>query len=97
MSFHDDSHILSRLGILQSKDECPRKAHHSPSNTGMKVSSDQNRFVEVNIDGDISSRSDSDDEEPIFDKVHLLFTCLFFLVNDSVSMKLPELFAFAAE
>lgn len=72
MSFHDDSHILSRLGILQSKDECPRKAHHSPSNTGMKVSSDQNRFVEVNIDGDISSRSDSDDEEPIFDKNSLL-------------------------
>ncbi|KAK5978431.1 hypothetical protein GCK32_002800 [Trichostrongylus colubriformis] len=71
MSFHDDSHILARLGILQSKDECPRKIHHSTPKTESKKGSEKERFVEVNIDGEVASRSDSD-EEPVFDRHSLL-------------------------
>nr|CDJ82870.1 Hypothetical protein CBG18472 [Haemonchus contortus] len=71
MSFYDDSHILSRLGILQSKDECPRKILQSNPKAEVKKSPANERFVEVNIDGEVGSRSDTD-EEPVFDRNFLL-------------------------
>ncbi|VDL63382.1 unnamed protein product [Nippostrongylus brasiliensis] len=71
MNFHDDSHILSRLGILQSKDESPNKVHYPPSKKDSKAASEKDRFVEVSISGEVSSETDSD-EEPLFDKNSLL-------------------------
>ncbi|VDO25692.1 unnamed protein product [Haemonchus placei] len=71
MSFYDDSHILSRLGILQSKEECPRKILQSNPKAEVKKSPANERFVEVNIDGEVGSRSDTD-EEPVFDRNFLL-------------------------
>ncbi|KHJ95834.1 hypothetical protein OESDEN_04213 [Oesophagostomum dentatum] len=67
MSFQDDSVILSRLGILESKEESPHKVHSSPK----KAASEKDRFVEVNIDGTADVKSDSD-EEPVFDRNSLL-------------------------
>ncbi|RCN53289.1 hypothetical protein ANCCAN_00350 [Ancylostoma caninum] len=71
MSFQDDSHILSRLGILESKEESPRKIHHSPQKANSQLPSEKDRFVEVSIDGTADAKSDSDDE-PIFDRNSLL-------------------------
>ncbi|KIH60066.1 hypothetical protein ANCDUO_09689 [Ancylostoma duodenale] len=71
MSFQDDSHILSRLGILESKEESPRKIHHSPQKANSQLPSEKDRFVEVSIDGTADAKSDSD-EEPIFDRNSLL-------------------------
>ncbi|KAK6040460.1 hypothetical protein COOONC_22036, partial [Cooperia oncophora] len=56
---------------LQSKDECPHKIHHSIAKTEAKKGSENERFVEVNIDGEVASHSDSD-EEPVFDRNSLL-------------------------
>ncbi|VDK49652.1 unnamed protein product [Cylicostephanus goldi] len=69
MDFQDDADILSRLGILESKEESPRKHFYSPKKAD--VSSERDRFVEVNIDGSVEARSDSD-EEPVFDRNSLL-------------------------
>ncbi|EPB78328.1 hypothetical protein ANCCEY_02558 [Ancylostoma ceylanicum] len=68
---NDDSHILSRLGILESKEESPRKIQHSPQKANSQLPSEKDRFVEVNIDGTADAKSDSD-EEPIFDRNSLL-------------------------
>uniref|UniRef100_A0A0K0DG88 WAPL domain-containing protein n=1 Tax=Angiostrongylus cantonensis TaxID=6313 RepID=A0A0K0DG88_ANGCA len=108
MNFHDDSHILSKLGsefaiifmfrlesldahhmsmfqaayilkvvfsVLASRDECPHKIRSSSSSKA-KASSEKDRFVDVSIDGLAELKSDSDEEEPIFDIVS--FLCNFF-------------------
>ncbi|VDM81706.1 unnamed protein product [Strongylus vulgaris] len=69
MDFEDDAAILSRLGILESKEESPHKIHHQLKKAD--ASSARDRFVEVNIDGTVDTKSDSD-EEPIFDRNSLL-------------------------
>ncbi|KAK6748389.1 hypothetical protein RB195_001173 [Necator americanus] len=70
MNFQDDSHILSRLGILDSKDESPRKINLSPKKTNSPLPSEKDRFVEVSIDGATDTKSESDDD--IFDRNSLL-------------------------
>ncbi|VDM55989.1 unnamed protein product [Angiostrongylus costaricensis] len=68
MNFHDDSHILSKLGILASRDESPHKIRSSSSSKA-KASSEKDRFVDVSIDGLTELKSESDEEEPIFDRL----------------------------
>ncbi|KJH44102.1 hypothetical protein DICVIV_09882 [Dictyocaulus viviparus] len=68
MSLHDDSKILSQLGILASKDESPHKVRYSSK---AKISTGKDRFVDVNIDGSIDLHSESE-EEAIFDRKTLL-------------------------
>ncbi|KAJ1350789.1 hypothetical protein KIN20_006667 [Parelaphostrongylus tenuis] len=72
-NFHDDSHILSQLGILTSKDESPHKIRYTSATKGSSTSGGKERFVDVNIDGGTAEmKSDSDEEEPIFDRNSLL-------------------------
>lgn len=70
MSFHDDSHILSQLGILASRNESPREISYSSSK--VRTFSGKYRFVDVNINESAVVKSESDEEETVFDRNSLL-------------------------
>uniref|UniRef100_A0A1I7WMN6 MFS domain-containing protein n=1 Tax=Heterorhabditis bacteriophora TaxID=37862 RepID=A0A1I7WMN6_HETBA len=72
MNFLDDSTILSKLGILESKEESPKRSVPSPSKGNHISVSEKERFVEVSIDGDFNVHSDSEEEDSIFDRNSLL-------------------------
>uniref|UniRef100_A0A1I7ULT3 DUF4203 domain-containing protein n=1 Tax=Caenorhabditis tropicalis TaxID=1561998 RepID=A0A1I7ULT3_9PELO len=57
MSFHDDSHILSQLGILDSHERSPIREEKS--------------FVDVKLTASVSD-DDDDDEDMVFDRNNLL-------------------------
>ncbi|EFO89962.1 hypothetical protein CRE_02763, partial [Caenorhabditis remanei] len=61
MSFHDDSHILSQLGILDSHERSPKR----------DTAPIDKKFVDVKLTASISD-DDDEDEDMLFDRNNLL-------------------------
>ncbi|CAI2350945.1 unnamed protein product [Caenorhabditis sp. 36 PRJEB53466] len=63
MSFHDDSHILSQLGILDSHERSPKRE---------TTQAEAKKFVDVKLTASVSDSDDDDDEDMVFDRNNLL-------------------------
>ncbi|CAD6195462.1 unnamed protein product [Caenorhabditis auriculariae] len=70
MSFHDDSHILSRLGILDSMEESPRKKQEN-AQIAKPHTKRSEKFVDVKLNQELT---DSEDSDAAFDRDILLPT-----------------------
>ncbi|CAO4375184.1 unnamed protein product [Caenorhabditis nigoni] len=62
MSFHDDSHILSQLGILDSHERSPKR----------DTAPTDKKFVDVKLTASVSDDDEDDDEDLVFDRNNLL-------------------------